>query len=96
MIYGYVRVSTLPAEPERNLISRRARDAPAGCRPEGKVPGRHPGKAARVKLSGHEKGIRAMLNGGASRAAAGRYSGVRRQTVRIFTDERIRQASRGK
>jgi DNA invertase Pin-like site-specific DNA recombinase len=85
----------LSAEIERTLISQRTKEALARCKDEGKVLGRRPERAVKVKLSGHEKAITAMLATGMSKAAIGRYFGVHRQTVRIFMDERIYQASCG-
>lgn len=79
----------LSAEIERNLISQRTREALARCKAEGKVLGRRPGKAKRIKLTGHEGAITDMLLAGMSKAAIGRYFGVHRQTVRIFIKERL-------
>jgi len=81
----------LSAEIERNLISQRTKEALARRKAEGKILGRRPGKAAKVRLSGHEKEIREMLEAGISKAEIGRRYGVHRQTVRIFIEERMRQ-----
>jgi DNA invertase Pin-like site-specific DNA recombinase len=81
----------LSAEIERNLISQRTKEALARVKAEGKVLGRHPGKAVNVKLSGHEKEIKDMLKAGTSKAAIGRHFGVHRQTVRIFIKERLQK-----
>jgi DNA invertase Pin-like site-specific DNA recombinase len=79
----------LSAEIERDLISQRTKAALARVKSEGKILGRHPGKATNVKLSGHEKEIKNMIKEGMSKAAIGRYFGVHRQTVRIFIKERL-------
>jgi DNA invertase Pin-like site-specific DNA recombinase len=81
----------LSAEIERDLISQRTKAALARVKAEGKILGRHPGKAVKVKLSGHEKEIRNMLKSGMSKAAIGRHFGVHRQTVRIFIEERLQK-----
>jgi DNA invertase Pin-like site-specific DNA recombinase len=79
----------LSAEIERNLISQRTKEALARCKSEGKVLGRRYGRAANVKLTGHEKEIRKMLREGKNKAEIGRRFGVHRQTVRIFIRERL-------
>ena len=79
----------LSAEIKRNLIAQRTKEALARCKAEGKVLGRHPGRAVNVKLTGHEKEIRKMLRDGKSKAAIGRYFGINRNTVRIFINERL-------
>jgi DNA invertase Pin-like site-specific DNA recombinase len=79
----------LSAEIERNLISQRTKEALARCKAEGKVLGRRPGRAVKVKLTGHEKEIRKMLREGKNNVEIGRRFGVHRQTVRIFIKERI-------
>jgi DNA invertase Pin-like site-specific DNA recombinase len=79
----------LAAEIERNLISQRTKEALARCKAEGKMLGRHPGRAIKVKLTGHEKAIRKMLREGMNKAEIGRRFGVHRQTVRIFIKERL-------
>jgi DNA invertase Pin-like site-specific DNA recombinase len=79
----------LSAEIERNLISQRTKEALARCKSEGKVLGRRYGRAANVKLTGHEKEIRKMLREGKNKAEIGRRFGVHRQTVRIFVRERL-------
>jgi DNA invertase Pin-like site-specific DNA recombinase len=81
----------LSAEIERNLISQRTKEALARCKAEGKSLGRHPGKAANVKLSGYEKEVKSMLKSGMSKTAIGQYFGVHRQTVKIFIDERLKE-----
>jgi DNA invertase Pin-like site-specific DNA recombinase len=79
----------LSAEIERNLISQRTKAALARMKAEGKVLGRKPGKAVRVKLTGHEGEIREMLRRGLSRAAIARHFGVHRMTVSIFVKDQI-------
>jgi len=79
----------LSAEIERNLIAQRTKEALARCKSEGKVLGRHPGRAVNVKLSGHEKEIRKMIREGRNNVEIGRLFGVHRQTVRIFINERL-------
>jgi len=79
----------LSAEIERNLIAQRTREALARCRSEGKVLGRHSGRARNVKLSGHEKEIRKMIREGRTNIEIGKRFGVHRETVRIFRNERL-------
>jgi DNA invertase Pin-like site-specific DNA recombinase len=80
---------SLSAEIERNLISQRTKEALARCKAEGKILGRHPGRAVNVKLTGHEKEIRKMLQEGKNNVEIGSRFGVHRQTVRIFIKERL-------
>ena len=79
----------LSAEIERSLISQRTKEALARCRSEGITLGRRPGRAANVKLSGHEREIRQMIKDGMNKVEIGRHFGVHRQTVRIFINERL-------
>ena len=79
----------LSAEIERNLISQRTKEALARRKQEGKVLGRRPGRSVNVKLTGHEREIRKMLQEGKSKTEIGRHFGVHRQTVRIFIEERL-------
>ena len=79
----------LSAEIERNLISQRTKEALARRKAEGVILGRHPGKAAKVKLSGHENEIFKMLKAGLNKTEIGRRLGVHRQTVRLFIRERL-------
>ena len=74
----------LSAEIERNLISKRTKEALARRKAEGKKLGRPLGQAVRLKLSGHEDDIRAMLNRGISKAAIGRKYRTHRVTVLEF------------
>jgi len=81
----------LSAEIERDLISQRTREALARKRSEGKTLGRPSGaKSARVKLTGNEKDIRALLDREFSKTAIGRIYGVNRSTVNYFLKERIK------
>jgi len=80
----------LSAEIERDLISQRTKEALARRRSEGKILGRPCGsKSSRVKLSGNEKDIRALLAREFSKSAIGRIYGVNRITVDTFLKERI-------
>jgi len=79
----------LSAEIERNLIAQRTKEALARCKSEGKILGRRPGKATKVRLTGHENEIRQMLDNGMNKAEIGRKFGVHRQTVRYFLQERM-------
>jgi DNA invertase Pin-like site-specific DNA recombinase len=79
----------LAAEIERNLISQRTKEALALRKAEGMILGRHPGKAVKVKLSGHEAEIKKMLQDGKNNVEIGKCFGVHRQTVRIFVKERM-------
>jgi DNA invertase Pin-like site-specific DNA recombinase len=79
----------LSAEIERNLIAQRTKEAMARCKAEGRVLGRHPGRAINIKLTGYEKEIRRMLRDGKNNVELGRRFGVHRETVRIFIRERL-------
>jgi DNA invertase Pin-like site-specific DNA recombinase len=75
----------LSAEIERNLISQRTKEALARRRSEGFVLGRPIGrKSARLKLSGHEVEIQALLGKKISKSAIARRFGVCRKTVVLF------------
>jgi DNA invertase Pin-like site-specific DNA recombinase len=81
----------LSAEIERDLISQRTKEALARKRSEGVVLGRPLGrKSSRVKLSGHEKEIQALLDERVSKSAIGRIFGVNRMTVDSFLKERMK------
>lgn len=75
----------LSAEIERELISQRTKEALARKRSEGCVLGRPPGrKSARLKLTGHEAEIQALLDKNVSKSAIARRFGVCRKTVGSF------------
>jgi DNA invertase Pin-like site-specific DNA recombinase len=75
----------LSAEIERELISQRTKEALARKRSEGCTLGRPPGrKSARLKLTGHEAEIQALLNKNVSKSAIARRFGVCRKTVGSF------------
>jgi DNA invertase Pin-like site-specific DNA recombinase len=77
----------LSAEIERNLISQRTKEALARRRSEGFPLGRPPGsKSARLKLSGHEAEIQALLGEKVSKNAIARKLGVDRKTVVSFVE----------
>jgi len=85
----------LSAEIERDLISQRTREALLRKRSEGKVLGRPSGrKSARVKLSGREDEIFALLNRNFSKSAISRIYGVNRMTVVTFLKERMNNLSK--
>jgi len=79
---------SLAAEIERDMISRRTKEALARCKLNGIKLGRKPGKATKVKLTGHEEEIHEMLKQGLSKKEIGERFGVHRQTVRIFIKEK--------
>ncbi|MDR2941378.1 MAG: master DNA invertase Mpi family serine-type recombinase [Treponema sp.] len=80
----------LSAEIERNLISQRTKEALARKRAEGKTLGRPFGsKSSRVKLTGNEKEIKALIARQFSKSAIGRIYGVSRVTVAIFMKEHM-------
>ena len=73
------------AEIERDLISQRTKEALARKRSEGFVLGRPTGrKSDRLKLSGHEVEIQALLDENTSKSAIARRFGVCRKTVISF------------
>ncbi|MCL2265702.1 MAG: master DNA invertase Mpi family serine-type recombinase [Treponema sp.] len=75
---------SLSAEIERDLISRRTKEALARKRSEGMVLGRPSGKASHVKLSGREQEILSLLDKQYTKSAIGRMYGVNRMTVDTF------------
>jgi DNA invertase Pin-like site-specific DNA recombinase len=80
----------LSAEIERDLISQRTKEALARRRSEGMVLGRPRGKkSSKVKLSGHENEIRALLDNRASKTTIGRIFGVNRMTVDSFMKQHM-------
>jgi DNA invertase Pin-like site-specific DNA recombinase len=75
----------LSAEIERDLISRRTKEALALRKAEGVVLGRPVGrKSARVKLTGKEKEIKELRKTNVSKSEIGRRFGVNRMTVDTF------------
>ena len=80
----------LSAEIERNLISQRTKEALARKKSEGVVLGRPTGsKSSRVKLSGKEEFIQALLNQGVSISEIAKIYKVHRNTVSKFIKERL-------
>jgi len=80
---------SLAAEIERDMISRRTKEALARCKLNGIKLGRKPGKAVNVRLTGHEKEIQEMLHEGKNNVEIGKRFGVCKKTVRIFIRERL-------
>lgn len=75
----------LSAEIERNLISRRTKEALARKRAEGVVLGRPKGKkSCHVKLTGYEEAIKALLLKKVSKVKIAKIFGVHRNTVDRF------------
>ena len=82
---------SLSAEIERNLISQRTKEALARKRSEGVRLGRPPGsKSKRLKLSGHEAEIQALLDAKVSKSAIARKFGVCRKTFAAFVKKRLK------
>jgi len=80
----------LSAEIERDLVSQRTKEALARKRAEGVILGRpHGKKSSHVKLSGHEKEIKRLLEEKISKSAIGRIFGVNRMTVDSFIKLRM-------
>jgi DNA invertase Pin-like site-specific DNA recombinase len=85
----------LSAEIERDLISQRTKEALARKRSEGFVLGRQVGqKPGKVKLTGHEKEIQALIEKNISKTEIGRQFGVNRNTVRKFLKNRMPKKKR--
>ena len=80
----------LSAEIERNLISRRTKEALARRRAEGKLLGRPSGsKSSYVKLTGREEDIKMLLGNNFTKTEIGRIFGVNRDTVKAFVKNKI-------
>ncbi len=80
----------LAAEIERDLISRRTKEAVDRKRAEGVILGRPQGrKSARVKLTGREKELAKFLALGHKKIAIAARMGVNRNTLRKFMCERF-------
>ena len=80
----------LSAEIERNLISRRTKEALARKKAEGVVLGRPKGKkSTKTKLTGQEQKIKDLLDKKVSYSAIGRILGVHRLTVSAFVKSKI-------
>jgi len=75
---------SLAAEIERDMISRRTKEALARVKAGGKKLGRKFGKADCVKLTGHDEEIIEMIRNGANNVQIGQRFGVHRQTVRYY------------
>jgi DNA invertase Pin-like site-specific DNA recombinase len=80
----------ISAEIERELISRRTKEALERRKAQGTILGRPRGKKpSRVKLSGRENEIRELLEKKISKSAIARLLGVHRATVDLFIRERL-------
>jgi len=76
---------SLAAEIERDMISRRIKEALARKKAEGAVLGRRKGsKSSHVKLTRHESEIKELVSKKISKSAIGRLLGVNRMTVDRF------------
>ena len=80
----------LSAEIEREMISRRTKEALAKKKAEGVILGRPVGrKSDRVKLSGKEEVIRELLNQGVPKTKIAKIFKVNRNTLAKFINERM-------
>lgn len=80
----------LSAEIERDLISQRTKEALARKRSEGVILGRPKGRmSTKVKLSGKETLIQALLKENVSQSEIARIFKVNRATVKRFIDTRL-------
>ncbi|WP_454980057.1 master DNA invertase Mpi family serine-type recombinase [Capnocytophaga haemolytica] len=81
----------LAAEIERDLISKRTKEALARKRAEGVVLGRPKGrKSSKTKLTGQEQQIKALIEKRVSYSAIARILGVHRLTVSTFVKEHLK------
>jgi len=81
----------LSAEIERSLISQRTKEALTRKRSEGVKLGRPIGsKSKRLKLSGHEAEIQALLGAKVSKSVIARRFGVCRKTVITFAKKQLK------
>ena len=82
----------LAAEIEREMISRRTKEALVKKRAEGVILGRPVGsKSGKVKLSGKEAVIRELLNQNVPKSQIARIFKVNRNTVAKFINERLEE-----
>lgn len=80
----------LSAEIEREMISRRTKEALAKKKAEGVILGRPKGrKSSKVKLSGKEKEVEVLLKYGMTRIQIAKKMGVNRNTLSKFINERV-------
>lgn len=82
----------LSAEIEREMISRRTKEALEKKKAEGVILGRPKGRmSGKVKLSGHAAEIKAMLDAGTSKAEIARTFNVDRNTLASFMKTRYQE-----
>ena len=79
---------SIAAEIERDMISRRTKEALARVKASGKKLGRKFGKCDHVKLTGHDEEICEMIREGKNNVEIGQRFGVHRQTVRYYIRDR--------
>lgn len=80
----------LAAEIERDMISRRTKEALTRKKAEGVILGRPVGrKSSKVKLSGEEDAIRELLNQGVPKVQIAKIFNVNRNTLTKFINERM-------
>jgi len=81
---------SLAAEIERDMISRRTKEALARAKANGKILGRVLGsKNKYLRLTGHENEIMEMIKEGKNNVEIGKHFGLHRQTVRLFIREHM-------